>query len=88
MPYNYFDDTWRTKIFHCRKCGWSGTYDQAQISHHQDFMDVLCPRCDLWGLGPTLGLVMHPTLGEMRANIDKPGVREQLRLIDSFREAE
>lgn len=86
MPYKYFDDTWRTKIFLCRACGWSGTYDQALTASYETFLDLMCPRCEPL-CPPTIALVLYPTVAELRANIDKPGVREQIRLIDSFREA-
>lgn len=77
MPYKYFDDTWKTKIFRCRACGWSGTCDQAQVGYYQDFLDIMCPRCDV--LSPrTLALVMHPTVAEMRAHADRPEIRRQL----------
>jgi hypothetical protein len=26
--YEYYDEEWRTKVFKCPECQWSGTYDE------------------------------------------------------------
>jgi hypothetical protein len=78
--FNYFDD-WKNEILECPTCHWKGTFDQGSVEHYMDQMDSTCPKCDV-SQSPILAIVRYPTLPELRANIDKPGVREWLEGID------
>ena len=82
MPwFNYFDD-WKSRTLHCRACGWSGLPEQALAGYHETFLDLMCPQCEP-PFPPTVALVLYPTIEEMRAQIDRPEVREQLERIET-----
>jgi hypothetical protein len=80
--FNYFDD-YQSLIFECPKCGWKGTFEQGSVEHYADLMDCTCPECDVF-VSPMLAVVLFPTLEELRANADRPGVREWVQGIDGF----
>jgi hypothetical protein len=84
MPWLNYYDGWETIIFECHSCGRKGTHEQADKGYYREFLDIMCSRCDFLN-PPTIALILYPTIAEMRANIDKPGVREELERIDSFR---
>lgn len=76
QTYNYYDD-WEKLLFLCPRCGWIGKFEDGNVTDTADGSRCSCPRCDFFR-SPTLATVLDPTLDEMRANIDKPGVREEL----------
>jgi hypothetical protein len=80
--FNYFDD-YKSLILECSKCNWRGTFEQGSVEHYADLMDCTCPECDVF-VSPMLAIVLFPTLEELRANVDRPGVREWLQGIDGF----
>jgi hypothetical protein len=51
------------------------------LSKHDELMDCSCPKCDVFD-APMLAIVSYPTLEELRANQDKPGIREYVERID------
>ena len=79
--FNYFDD-YQSLILECPQCHWSGTFQQGSVETYDDLMDCACPRCDVFQ-APILAEVLYPTLEELRANADKPGVREWVQQIDN-----
>lgn len=79
--FNYFDDAWKTEILECPKCHWLGTFNEASVEYHDELMDSSCPKCDVFKT-PMLAIVNYPTLEELRANQDKPGIREYVERID------
>src|SRR5579871_1077301 len=79
--FNYFDDAWKTEILECPKCHWLGTFNEASVEYHDELMDCSCPKCDVFKT-PMLAIVNYPTLEELRANQDKPGIREYVERID------
>jgi hypothetical protein len=72
--FHYYDN-WEQIILHCADCDWSGAFKEGSVGYFNELMDSSCPRCPS---GLPLAIVLYPTLDEMRANIDKPGVREEL----------
>src|SRR5579871_878928 len=80
--FNYFDDAWKTEILECPKCHWLGTFNEASVEYHDELMDSSCPKCDVFKT-PMLAIVSYPTLEELRANQDKPGIREYVQRIDA-----
>ncbi len=56
--FQYFDAIWRTRVFGCGKCGWSGTVDAMHPNLHAELMDYECPApgCDCM-----LVIVSYPT---------------------------
>jgi hypothetical protein len=78
--FNYFDD-WKKEVLECPKCHWSGMFEQGSVEHYMDQMDCACPKCDVVE-SPILAVVLWPTLQELRANMDKPGIREWVEQID------
>jgi len=78
--FNYFDD-WKNELLECPNCHWQGTFDQGSVEHYMEQMDAACPKCDV-AKTPILAIVLYPTLPELRANMDKPGVREWVERID------
>ncbi len=79
--FNYFDDVWKTEVLECPKCHWLGTFQQGSVEYHDELMDCSCPKCDVFKT-PMLAIVNYPTLEELRANQDKPGIREYVERID------
>ncbi len=65
----YFDD-WKTARLTCPKCGWSGTFEQGTVEHHEELMDSSCPVCPESD-APILAVVPFPTLAQEEANIDR-----------------
>lgn len=80
--FNYFDD-YKTQVLECPNCHWKGTFEQGSVEYYADLMDCTCPECDVF-VSPMLAVVLFPTLEELRANVDRPGVREWLQGIDGF----
>ena len=78
--FNYFDE-WKTEVLECPKCHWAGSFEQGAVEHYIEQMDSACPKCDV-SQSPILAVVLYPTLPELRANIDKPGIREWVERID------
>jgi len=78
--FNYFDD-WKDEILECPSCHWTGTFDQGSVEHYLEQMDSACPKCDV-SRSSILAIILYPTLAELRANIDKPGIREWVERID------
>ena len=78
--FNYFDD-YKTEMLACPNCGWRGTFDQGSVETYEDLMDCACPKCDVFQ-APILAEVLYPTLEELRANSDRPGIREWVQMID------
>jgi hypothetical protein len=79
--FNYFDD-WKTEILECPKCHWRGTFEQGSVEYYDELMDCSCPNCPVLD-APMLAIVSYPTLEELRANQDKPGIREYVEQIDA-----
>jgi hypothetical protein len=79
--FNYFDNAWKTEILECAKCQWWGTFEQGSVEYYDQLMDCHCPRCNSLE-APMLAIVSYPTLEELRANQDKPGIREYVQRID------
>jgi len=67
--FGYYDD-WKTATLTCPKCGWSGTFEQGTVEHHNDLMDSSCPACDCLD-SPMLAIVSYPTIADSRANWGK-----------------
>jgi hypothetical protein len=80
--FNYFDDLWKTEVLECPKCHWLGTFEQGSVQYYDQLMDCHCPRCNSVE-SPMLAIVSYPTLEELRANQDKPGIREYVQRIDN-----
>lgn len=80
--FNYFDEAWKTEILECPKCHWMGTFEQGSVEYYDELMDSSCPKCDVFKT-PMLAIVSYPTLEELRANQDKPGIREYVQRIDA-----
>jgi hypothetical protein len=80
--FDYFNDSWKTEILKCPKCHWQGTFEQGSVEYHDQLMDCSCPKCDVFE-EPMLAIVNYPTLEELRANQDKPGIREYVERIDA-----
>jgi hypothetical protein len=80
--FNYFDDRWKTEVLECPKCHWQGVFEQASVGYYDELMDTSCPKCPGFH-GPILAIVSYPTLEELRANQDKPGIREYVQRIDA-----
>jgi hypothetical protein len=78
--FNYFDD-WKNELLECPNCHWQGVFDQGSVEHYMEQMDCACPKCDV-AKSPILAVVLYPTLPELRANMDKPGVPEWVERID------
>jgi len=76
-----FDD-YKSEILECPKCHWRGTFEQASVEYHDELMDCSCPKCDVFD-APMLAIVSYPTLEQLRANQDKPGIREYVERIDA-----
>jgi hypothetical protein len=79
--FNYFDD-YQTLILECPKCHWNGTFDEGSVETYDDLMDCACPKCEVFQ-SPILAEVLYPTLEELRANADRPGIREWVQRIDN-----
>ena len=79
--FNYFDD-YKAEILDCPKCHWFGTFEQGSVEYYAELMDCHCPKCDFRNT-PMLAIVSYPTLEELRANQDKPGIRECVERIDA-----
>lgn len=79
--FNYFDDDWKTELLECPLCHWCGRFEQGSVAHYEEQMDCACPECDV-AQSPILAVVLYPTLPELRANMDKPGVRRWVEQID------
>ena len=44
--YEYYDDEWRTKVFQCSRCDWSGTCeDMAGPNIYEELVDYRCGKC-------------------------------------------
>ena len=55
--YEYFDDEWRTRIFQCPVCGWSGTHEEMDGPNlYRELFDCGCKNCDKMIL-----IVSYPT---------------------------
>lgn len=86
--FGYYDD-WKSDILTCPKCGWSGTFMQGSVEHHNELMDCSCPDCDCFER-PMLAIVSYPTNEEMEANINHLSEHERRELayrkhvVDSF----
>ena len=80
--FDYFDDSWKTEILECPTCHWLGTFEQGSVEHYDELMDCSCPKCDVFK-SPMLAIVSYPTLEELRANQDKPGIRQYVERIDA-----
>jgi hypothetical protein len=80
--FNYFDD-YKSLILECSRCHWKGTFEQGSVECYADLMDCTCPECHVF-VSPMLAIVLFPTLEELRANADRPGVREWVQGIDGF----
>jgi len=78
--FNYFDD-WKNVVLKCPSCHWQGLFEKGSVEHYMDQMDCACPTCAV-SKSPILAVVLYPTLPELRANMDKPGVREWVEQID------
>jgi len=79
--FNYFD-SWKSEILECPKCHWRGTFEQASVEYYDELMDCHCPNCHIFD-APMLAIVSYPTLEELRANQDKPGIRDYVERIDA-----
>ncbi len=80
--FEYFDDRWKTEVLECEKCHWQGRFEEGAVGYYDELMDSSCPNCP--GLyGPILAMVSYPTLEQLRANQDKPGIREYVERIDA-----
>jgi len=79
--FNYFD-SWKSEILECPKCHWRGTFEQASVEYYDELMDCHCPNCHIFD-APMLAIVSYPTLEQLRANQDKPGIREYVERIDA-----
>jgi hypothetical protein len=79
--FNYFDD-WKDYVLECPKCRWSGKFEQGAVEYFAELMDCCCPQCNSLD-APMLAIVSYPTLQELRANQDKPGIREYVERIDA-----
>jgi len=80
--FEYFEDRWKTEILECEKCHWQGKFEEGAVGYYDELMDSSCPNCP--GLyGATLAIVSYPTLEQLRANQDKPGIREYVERIDA-----
>lgn len=79
--FNYFDD-YQSLILECPKCHWRGTFGEGSVETYEDLTDSACPKCNVFQ-APVLAEVLYPTLEELRANADKPGVREWVQQIDN-----
>ena len=80
--FDYFDDRWKTEVLECPHCHWLGTFEQGSVEYYAELMDCSCPKCDVFD-APMLAIVSYPTLEELRANQDRPGIREYVQLIDA-----
>ena len=79
--FNYFDD-WKDETLECPKCHWRGAFEQGSVEYYDELMDCHCPRCNVFD-APMLAIVSYPTLEELRANPEKPGIREYVQRIDA-----
>jgi hypothetical protein len=79
--FNYFDD-YQTPILECPRCHWKGTFSEGSVETYDDLMDCACPKCDVFQ-ALILAEVLYPTLEELRANADRPGIREWVQKIDN-----
>ncbi len=67
--FRYFDD-WKTEVFTCPKCGWTGIFEEGDVEIHDQLMDSSCPDCD-YKSTPMLAIVSWPTMEESEKNWDK-----------------
>src|SRR5215469_11515424 len=80
--FEYFEDRWKTEILECEKCHWQGKFEEGAVGYYDELMDSSCPNCP--GLyGATLAIVSYPTLEQLRAIQDRPGIREYVERIDA-----
>jgi predicted RNA-binding Zn-ribbon protein involved in translation (DUF1610 family) len=80
----YFEEEWRTRIFTCPKCGWSGTHEDMTGPNHDYFLiDYECPECE------KMMLILHmPTRKELceKALAGNERARQAWRFDKSVRE--
>jgi hypothetical protein len=81
--FGYYDD-WRTQPLTCPKCGWTGTFEQGSVEHHEALMDSSCPSCS-WQHAPMLAIVRFPTMVETEANIDRLSDEEKAYYLERKR---
>jgi hypothetical protein len=43
--FNYHEDDWRNEVLTCRKCGWTGTFEEGSTEVYSELMDCHCPKC-------------------------------------------
>ena len=67
--FRYYAD-WKTEVFTCPDCGWTGTFEEGYVEMHAELMDSSCPICDYYST-PMLAIVSFPTLEESEQNWDK-----------------
>ena len=79
--FSYFDDSWKTETLECPTCHWLGAFQQGSVEYYDELMDCHCPKCNV--NTPMLAIVSYPTLEELRANQEKPGIREYVERIDA-----
>lgn len=65
--FNYYDD-WKSVIFTCPTCGWTGTFEEGSVEYYTALKDSSCPACPS---APMLAIVSYPTIEESEANWDK-----------------
>ncbi|MBI4820747.1 MAG: hypothetical protein HY791_31070 [Deltaproteobacteria bacterium] len=65
--YRYFDSTWRTDMYVCHRCGWSGNFDGMAQAFERERVEGHCPEC-----AATLAVVLYPTFDELREAADSP----------------
>ena len=59
-----YSEDWKTKTLVCPKCGWTGTFEEGDVEHHEYLFDCTCPRCDFHD-APILAKVMYPSQAEV-----------------------
>ena len=64
--FKYYDD-WKSEIFTCPKCGWTGTFEDGSVEYYDELMDCSCPKCPVFS-APMLAIVSYPTEAETEAN--------------------
>ena len=77
----YYEDDWRSPVYTCPSCGWSGTAAEMAMELHEELADYSCPAC-----GRMLLIVGHPTLEEIVRAASR-GVEEAVEHLAHIRRA-
>jgi len=61
-------DAWKTTPLTCARCGWTGTFEEGDVDHHESLIDSTCPKCDAAD-APILAIVSLPTMDETEEHL-------------------